>query len=56
MKAFGTVKTLSVVEPFSSARLDLEQVGFVYFQKVATTLLFSNVIRLLYFTYILNQF
>jgi len=46
---FGTVKTPSVVEPFSSARFDLEQIGFVYL--IVTTLLFSSVIRLLYLIY-----
>lgn len=40
MKVFGTVKTPSVVESFSSARFDLEQAGFLCFQQIVTTLLF----------------
>lgn len=56
MKVFGTVKTPSVVESFSSARFDLEQVSFAYFQQIVTPWLFSNVIHLFVFIYVLNQF
>lgn len=56
MKVFGTVKTPSVVESFSSARFDLEQVGFVYFQQIVSSQLFSNVMHLFVFIYVLNQF